>query len=162
MVVFVFRSPAHAQPAEATLREKFLQMDIPGTGTVMAALLCYILALGWAGVKMPWNSPNVIGTLVGYILLSVLFVGIQWFQGERAAIVPRIINDRNAASLCAYISLYDSVGGFEVIMGLHSLQQKQHDDVLAPLLSTNLFPSDWKFISLKKRSPKSSVDPGHV
>ena len=105
MIVFFFQSPAHAKPTEATLREKMLQMDIPGTATVIAALLCYILALEWAGVSMPWNSSNVIGTLVGWVLLSALFIAIQWLQGERAAIVPRIINDRNAASLCAYISL---------------------------------------------------------
>lgn len=31
------------------MREKLRQMDLPGTFTIMAAVICYLLALQWGG-----------------------------------------------------------------------------------------------------------------
>ena len=49
IILFFFKTPAHAVPVQATLKEKILQMDLPGAFTVMAAIVCYVLALQWGG-----------------------------------------------------------------------------------------------------------------
>lgn len=69
-------------------------MDLPGTFVVMSAIICYILALQWGGQSKSWGSSPVIGTLVGFVLILILFVAIEWYSGERAMIVGRIAKDR--------------------------------------------------------------------
>jgi MFS family permease len=57
IIFFFFKTPAHAVPAQATLKEKILQMDLPGSFTVMAAIVCYVLALQWGGNRKPGTLP---------------------------------------------------------------------------------------------------------
>lgn len=95
MIVFFFKTPPNAVPAKATLTEKFLQMDLPGAFTIMAATVCYILALQWGGQDKSWSDSSVIGCLVGFVLLIGLFILIEWYQGERAMVVFRIVRMRN-------------------------------------------------------------------
>jgi hypothetical protein len=71
-----------------------MQMDPLGTLTIIAGVCCFILALQWGGVTKSWNDSTVIGTLVGFGLFMILFIFIQWYQGERAILVGRIIKKR--------------------------------------------------------------------
>jgi hypothetical protein len=50
-MLFAFRAPKAASPTPATAKEKFLQMDIPGAIFVCATIVCFTLALRWAGVE---------------------------------------------------------------------------------------------------------------
>ncbi|OXV11059.1 hypothetical protein Egran_01180 [Elaphomyces granulatus] len=95
IIFFSFTTPPAAQPVKANLKEKFLQMDIPGTFTIMAAVVCYLLALQWGGVTKSWGDSQVVGTLVGFVLLLILFVIIEWWAGERALIPGRLLKQRN-------------------------------------------------------------------
>ena len=70
---------------------------------LIGALVCYFLALEWGGITKAWSSSEVIGTLVGSILLTILFGVIEWKQGERALVVPRILKRRNIAVVSAFI-----------------------------------------------------------
>ena len=97
IIIFTFKSPAisrnesdHNEP----LLEKIKQMDLPGTFVIMAAAVCLPLALQWGGVSKPWNSADVIGTLIGFFLLSIVFVIVEYYQGERALLVPHILKRR--------------------------------------------------------------------
>ncbi|TVY44445.1 putative efflux pump [Lachnellula subtilissima] len=103
IILFFFKTPAHAIPARATLKEKIFQMDLPGTFTVMGAIVCYILALQWGGQSKAWNSSDVIGTLVGFALLTIAFCAIEWYQGERAIMVGRLLSDRTISVGMFYI-----------------------------------------------------------
>jgi hypothetical protein len=47
IIFLFFRTPSQAVPVKATLTEKILQMDLPGAFVIMAAIVCYILALQW-------------------------------------------------------------------------------------------------------------------
>jgi len=95
IIIFLFRAPPAAQPAKASWREKFLQMDLLGTFTIMAAVVCYLLALQWGGVTKAWSTADVIGMIVGFMLITVLFVVIEWWMGERALLQPRLLKQRN-------------------------------------------------------------------
>ncbi|KZF23703.1 MFS multidrug transporter-like protein [Xylona heveae TC161] len=102
LIFLLFSTPKTARPVEATLLEKFLQMDLFGTFTILAAVVCYLLALQWGGTTKAWSSSDVIGTLVGFGLITILFVIVEWFQGDRALLMPRLLKNRTIAVGCAY------------------------------------------------------------
>lgn len=103
IIVFLFKNPPAARPAQASWEEKLLQMDLPGTFTIMAAVVCYLLALQWGGVSKAWNSRDVIGVLVGFGVLVIVFIIIEWRMGERALMPARILKQRNILVCCLYV-----------------------------------------------------------
>ncbi|MCJ1398201.1 hypothetical protein MMC11_001398 [Xylographa trunciseda] len=94
IIFLTFTAPSAAKPVDVPLVEKIKQMDFPGSFTIMAAVICYLLALEWGGVTKSWNDSSVIGTLVGFVLLLALFVVIQWYQGDRALLQGRLLKKR--------------------------------------------------------------------
>lgn len=74
----------------------------------MAAVVCYLLALQWAGVTKPWNDSKVIGLLVGFVLLVFLFIAVEVWMGERALLQGRLFQ-RIVIVGCAYIALLGGV-----------------------------------------------------
>ena len=97
-VVFFFRVPTSVKPAQASVAEKLLQMDILGALIYCGAIMCYLLALSWGGAVKSWGSSEVIGTLVGFgVLLIVFFIFERW-QGERALLHPGTMRDRTIVS----------------------------------------------------------------
>jgi len=61
-----FHTPKHAKPADATLKEKILQMDPIGTVRSMGCIILYLHAMQYGGQIRSWNSSTVIGLLVGF------------------------------------------------------------------------------------------------
>ena len=103
-VIFAFfKTPKAARPQKATNIEKLLQMDLPGSFTIMAAVVCYLLALQWGGTTKPWNSADVIGTLVGFGLLMVVFVVIEWYSGDRALVQFRLLKSRTTLAMSSFV-----------------------------------------------------------
>jgi MFS family permease len=97
IIFFTFSTPAvqRRDPARrANLGEKILQMDLPGTFIILAGIVCLLLALQWGGTSKAWNSADVIGTLVGFCLLTITFVVVEYLQGERAMLVPHVLKKR--------------------------------------------------------------------
>jgi membrane protein YdbS with pleckstrin-like domain len=100
-----FKPPSAAKPVEATLKEKILQMDFLGTAIVLAASICYLLAMGWGGITKPWNSGSVIAALVVFGILAILFVLNEWWQGERAQLGFSKLSQRTLAGVCVFTVL---------------------------------------------------------
>lgn len=103
IIVAFFRTPKAARPQAATMREKLLQMDFPGTFTIMAAIVCYLLAMQWGGVTKPWSDGSVVACLVLFGVLTISFLVIEYLQGDRALLQGRLLKDRTIAAMCAYI-----------------------------------------------------------
>lgn len=114
VILFFFTAPKAAKPVEASAREKFLQMDLPGTFTIMAAAVCFFLAMQWGGTTKAWSDSEVVGTLVGFGLLTILFVVIQYYQDDRALLQRRLLRDRTFGGMAAYI--FAVSGGFFIIL----------------------------------------------
>jgi hypothetical protein len=91
---FAFHPPKAAAPIPATMTEKFLQMDLIGVVLICAAIVCFTLAMRWAGVEKAWSSSVIIGLLVGTVVLGAVFALDQWYQGERATIMPSFLDNR--------------------------------------------------------------------
>ncbi|OLN88014.1 putative HC-toxin efflux carrier TOXA 2 [Colletotrichum chlorophyti] len=110
VLVVAYQTPKAAQPQPATNKEKVLQMDLPGTFLVMAAVVCFILAFQWGGSFKPWNDSTVIGTIVGFVLIAIVFVGCEIYMGDRAILPPRLMKMRRIWSNCAHVFFVS--GGF--------------------------------------------------
>ncbi|KAK4953680.1 hypothetical protein LTR10_008283 [Elasticomyces elasticus] len=119
IVLFFFTTPSHSKPVKATWKEKLLHMEVSnrenlaeelmltkrhilGTFTILAALICFLLAMQWAGVTKPWDSRDVIGTLVGTGVLSIAFVVLEWYLGDRAAVNPRLLKNKTIGLMMVY------------------------------------------------------------
>ncbi|RYP18867.1 hypothetical protein DL765_003655 [Monosporascus sp. GIB2] len=103
-VFLYFRTPAHAKgSAKTPLREILLSFDPLGVLLLLGSLLCYFLVLQWGGISKAWNLSTIIGLLVGWILISAAFAANEWWQGERALLVLRILKIRGIAAVAAFV-----------------------------------------------------------
>lgn len=50
------------------------RLDIPGAILIVLATITLMLALDEGGVRMPWSSPIIIGTLIASFVLWILFI----------------------------------------------------------------------------------------
>ncbi|KAF5722924.1 major facilitator (MFS1) transporter [Fusarium mundagurra] len=94
VILLTFKTPAGVKVVDATLKEKLLQMDFIGTALVMGASLSLLLALQYGGVTHAWNSSVVIGLLVGFVLMVITLIAVEFWLGERAMLTPRLIRQR--------------------------------------------------------------------
>ncbi|KAF7596697.1 hypothetical protein BBP40_000620 [Aspergillus hancockii] len=107
IILFIFHTPAHAKPQQASRTEILQQLDPLGLVLILGALLCYLLAVQWGGVSKPWNHRDVIGTLVGFVLLTAVFVLKEIWMHERAMFPRRLFrNNRNVLLSCAYLFFF--------------------------------------------------------
>lgn len=114
-IIFItFTAPENAKPQKATWTERLLQFDLPGTFILMAAIVCFLLAIQWGGTTKAWNDKDVIGCLVGFALLVITFGLVEVFSGERAMIQGRLLRSRPVAMACAYIFFF--AGSFFLIL----------------------------------------------
>lgn len=79
-------------------------MDLPGSLLLVSALVCYVLALQWGGISLPWSDSKVVGLLVGFGVLLIVYGFVQWVQKERAAMIGRLFR-RNVIITMIYIDL---------------------------------------------------------
>ena len=114
VIFLTFQTPPAAKPEQASWKEKLLQMDLPGTFTIMAAVICFLLAIQWGGVSKSWNDSQVIGLLVGFGLLVIVFIAIQYFSGDRAVIQGRLLKNRNVLVGIIYIVFFS--GSFFLLL----------------------------------------------
>ncbi|KZP00728.1 MFS multidrug transporter-like protein [Calocera viscosa TUFC12733] len=129
-VIFLFfKTPEAARAVKASAKEKFLQMDLLGTFTIMAAVVCYLLALQWGGVEEAWNNSKVFGLLIGFGLLVITFVIIEWRMGERSIILPRLLRQRTIAVSSVYI--FFLAGGFFLLVYYVPIYFQSIDNVSA-------------------------------
>jgi MFS family permease len=93
-ILFSFKPPKSAAPIQASLREKMLQMDLIGAVLMCACTVCFVLAMQWGGVEKAWSNSDVIGCLVGFVVLLIAFFVDQYWQGDRALIPWAVFSNR--------------------------------------------------------------------
>ncbi|QVM07465.1 hypothetical protein D8B26_002165 [Coccidioides posadasii str. Silveira] len=102
IILLLFHAPYSAKPVPASWKEKLLQMDIVGIAMIMGAVVTYILALQYGGQSKAWNSAQVIGLLVAFVVILIVFCVWERFQGERAMVIPRLFKQRTVGISCIY------------------------------------------------------------
>jgi MFS transporter, DHA2 family, glioxin efflux transporter len=105
-VFIFFKTPEQAKELQRTpLKEIMLSFDPFGILTFLASLICYFLAMSWGGIEKSWGSAPVVGLLVGWILLTILFIANEAWQGERALVVLRLMKNKDILIGSIYIFL---------------------------------------------------------
>lgn len=82
-----------------------MQLNPISVGLIMAAVVCYLLAMQWAGQSKPWSDSKVIGTLVGFVAILVVFIVAEQLMGDRALLQPRMFRIRTVAIACPFVFL---------------------------------------------------------
>ena len=93
-----------------TFMERVRQLDISGTLIFIPAIVSLLLALQWGGADYPWKNSRIIGLFIGFGLMIAVFIGIQFWQKDRATLPPRLFKDRNV--LCAMLFAFFFGAGF--------------------------------------------------
>lgn len=102
IVLIFFHLPAAARPPPITLKQKLLHLDPVGICLAMAAIICFILGLQYAGIMYPWHSSQVIGLLVGFGALIIALIAWSIYIDEYAMLIPRLFKKRALWSVCPY------------------------------------------------------------
>lgn len=101
MTIF-FSTPAHVKPVKASWKQKLANMDFLGTALILGVIICLSLATQWGGVTKSWNSSEVIGTLVGAVVLVIALAFLERYLGDRAALNGRLLREKTIALTMAY------------------------------------------------------------
>ncbi len=104
IILIFFHTPKAAKQLQATMKEKILQLDLAGSFIFMACIVCLILALQWGGTTKSWGSADVIGTLVGFVVILIVFIVNEWWMGERALMVPRLMKQKTLILMSLYVT----------------------------------------------------------
>ncbi|KAL8707510.1 MAG: hypothetical protein Q9225_007740 [Loekoesia sp. 1 TL-2023] len=96
VIVFLFFKPQKsARPKELVpLKEKLSHVDVVGITLALGSLICFARALQVGGTTKPWTSSEVIGLLVGFVVLTLAFVVSQRLLSDRAMMVKKILKMR--------------------------------------------------------------------
>lgn len=125
VILIFFKTPRQAAPVQAPLLEKLRQMDPLGIVLMMGATVAYILAVQYGGVAHAWDSSVVVGLLVGFVAIVAAWAGLQWCQGERSMVPPRLISDRTNLVM-SLVSFVLAGGYFAVIYYIPVYFQSLH------------------------------------
>ena len=104
-VFFFFRNPPRPY-ADMTVKDKIKQIDIAGAVILICAIVCLLLALQWGGTTYPWSDSRVWGCLLGFGLILIVFVGLQFYLGDRATMPPRVLGKQRTVAACALFSAF--------------------------------------------------------
>ncbi|KAK0714466.1 major facilitator superfamily domain-containing protein [Apiosordaria backusii] len=114
----VFFALVHLRPAPTEfppLKNKLGSIDGLGLVLFAGSITMLLLALQWGGIEYAWSSSVVVGLLVGFGVVFILFVFWTVRQKEEALIPPRLFTvNRNPALLCAAAFFVN--GPFQVII----------------------------------------------
>lgn len=77
-------------------------MDLPGAFIILAAVTSLLLSFPWGGTTKSWDDPDIYGTIIGFGLLLIAVLGVEYWQGERALLVPYLLKKRHIWAGCAF------------------------------------------------------------
>lgn len=108
LTVLIFFKNPERKHSNLTLRQKIDEMDLMGAFLLICAIVSLLLALQWGGSTYAWSDSKVWGCILGFGLIIVLFIALQFKRGDRATIPPRIMTQRTVAagtSFSAFLSM---------------------------------------------------------
>ncbi|KAJ4332357.1 hypothetical protein N0V87_008465 [Didymella glomerata] len=77
--------------------QQIQRLDPVGIFFMVPSIICLVLALQWGGTTYPWSSPTIIGLLVTFFVLLIIFGIVETLTPETAMAPPRVLLNRNVA-----------------------------------------------------------------
>ncbi|KAI5865334.1 major facilitator superfamily domain-containing protein [Durotheca rogersii] len=97
-IFFFFRTRTRTEPAPPlTVLGLLKRIDALGTVMVVAATVCFLLALEWGGSAYPWSDWRVILCLCVFGVVGLAWLYYQYTMGEKAMVPFRILAQRSIA-----------------------------------------------------------------
>jgi Fungal trichothecene efflux pump (TRI12) len=94
ILFFLKLKGADEEIRKLSVRNKMKYLDPMGVVLLLGAVTSLLLALQWGGHRYSWASSQVIGLLVGFVLILLTFGIVQWKLDETATIPLRILRQR--------------------------------------------------------------------
>lgn len=97
VLIFIFLK---LEPTEHSKQGSFMsrvkRLDLIGIVLIVASVCCLVLALHWGNeTNASWRSSRVIGLFIGFGLLLIAFMYVQWREGDLATIPIRVLKQRS-------------------------------------------------------------------
>ena len=102
VIFFFFKSPARKAEKKVSFGTQVKQLDLAGTGLFIVDVVVVLLALQWGGSTYAWSNWRIILLFVMFGVITIAFLGLQWYMGDNATVPFRIISQRSVASACAF------------------------------------------------------------
>ena len=77
LCAYLVRTPTEENAEPLGFLQKCQQLDLPGTTSIVAALICLLIALQWGGSAYPWNDGRIVALFVVFAVLAAAFMVIQ-------------------------------------------------------------------------------------
>jgi MFS family permease len=104
---------------ELTVLQQIQRLDPVGIFFFVPSIICLILALQWGGTTYAWSDPKMIGLLVTFAVLLVIFIIIETFMPATAMAPPRVVLNRSVAGSMIFTFLnYGSVMAIAYYMAI--------------------------------------------
>ena len=126
VIALILNVPPPAQRGKS-LTAKIRQIDPIGTSLFLPGIVCLLLALQWGGSTYSWHNARIVVLFVLAGLLLIAFIVVQFWEGDRATVPPRVIKNRSVAAgfLWAFCSgaammviIYFLATWFQAIQGI--------------------------------------------
>ncbi|KAL6361719.1 hypothetical protein LRP88_05194 [Fusarium phalaenopsidis] len=113
-----------AESRDMTFLARVRQLDLAGAAIFIPAIVCLLLALQWGGADYAWSNSRIIGLFCGFGAMIAIFIAIQFWQGDRGTLPPRLFKNRNTLAAMIF-ALFFGAGFFPLIYYLcmyHAIQ----------------------------------------
>ena len=139
IILFSLKEARKVADASLGWMGKLKQLDLPGTLTLLPAIVCLLLALQSGGTRWAWSSSTVIALFILGFILFAIFIGLQVWKGDDATLPPCVLIQRSILSATIF-SL--CVSGSLQVSFLSSLHIDQH--LTGHRLPCTICPSGFK------------------
>lgn len=78
-----------------TVMQQIQRLDPVGIFFFVPSIVCLVLALQWGGTTYAWSDAKIIGLLVTFAVLLVIFIVVETLTPETAMAPPRVVLNRS-------------------------------------------------------------------
>jgi hypothetical protein len=104
-IFFFFNVESTSRQKTPGIVEQIKQLDPLGLLLLAPSMACLILALQWGGSTYAWSAPTIIGLLVTFAVLFVLFIAFEVMTPKTAMAPTRVLLNRSVASCMVFTLL---------------------------------------------------------
>ncbi|KAH6622456.1 major facilitator superfamily transporter [Boeremia exigua] len=109
-ILFFFFHMDSPSRENLSVMQQIQRLDPIGIFFLVPSIICLVLALQWGGTTYSWSSPTVIGLLVTFFILLIIFGVVETLTPETAMAPPHVVLNRNVAGSMIFTFLnYGSV-----------------------------------------------------
>jgi MFS family permease len=111
-----------------TIRQQIQRLDPVGIVFFVPSIVCLVLALQWGGTTYSWSSGRIIGLLVTFAVLLLIFFVVETLTPETAMAPPRVILNRSVLGSIVFTFLnYGSIMAIAYYLAIWFQAAKDED-----------------------------------